>query len=104
MMPRSKTPRAGEKRLHAVVSGRVQGVGFRYFVQREATRLKLTGWVRNLAEGNVEVMAQGPAQALDDLLKKLREGPPFAWVRDVVVDWKDPDPSLLTFEVRSTGW
>jgi hypothetical protein len=38
------------------------------------------------------------------MLKKLREGPPFAWVRDVVTNWKEPDPSLVTFEVRHTGW
>ncbi|MDI9585170.1 MAG: acylphosphatase [Acidobacteriota bacterium] len=93
-----------EKRLHALVSGRVQGVGFRYYVQREATRLKLNGWVRNLGDGNVEVMVQGPPDAVDEMLKKLREGPPFAWVRDVVTNWKEPDPSLVTFEVRHTGW
>ena len=60
---------------HYVVEGRVQGVGFRWFVHAEATALKLTGYVRNLPGGRVEVLAQGSAAALDELAGKLERGP-----------------------------
>lgn len=62
------------------VRGRVQGVGFRWWTHREAARLGLTGTVRNLADGSVEVMARGPDDALDRLERALRHGPPMAQV------------------------
>ena len=65
------------------VRGRVQGVGFRYFVQCEAVRLKLDGWVRNLDSGEVELHAQGQPAALDELAGALHRGPRFADVRGV---------------------
>ncbi len=58
-----------------VVSGRVQGVGFRWFVRNAARELGLTGWVRNLADGRVEAEASGPPEALDAFERRLREGP-----------------------------
>ncbi len=61
--------------LHFLIQGRVQGVGFRWFVQREASRLDLRGWVRNTEEGEVEVVASGAAAELDALRAKLRQGP-----------------------------
>lgn len=66
-----------------VVSGRVQGVGFRWFVMREATRLDLAGFVRNLPDGSVEVVAQGGAAALTSLESVLAQGPPAARVSHV---------------------
>ena len=66
-----------------IVHGQVQGVGFRWFVMREAKRLELGGFVRNLANGAVEVVYEGPETALDTLEHKLREGPPHAHVADV---------------------
>lgn len=66
-----------------IVSGRVQGVGFRWFVMREATRLDLAGYVRNLPDGSVEVVAQGPQAGLASLESALRHGPPGARVQDV---------------------
>ena len=74
-------------RLDAVVRGRVQGVGFRYFVLREARRLDLDGWTSNEADGGVRVVADGPRQTLETLLEALREGPPASIVERVVVDW-----------------
>lgn len=65
------------------VRGRVQGVGFRAFVRREAEALGLAGWTRNLADGRVEVFAQGPARMLDALQGRLWQGPRWAEVRDV---------------------
>ncbi|TMD54260.1 MAG: acylphosphatase, partial [Chloroflexi bacterium] len=61
--------------LHAYVHGRVQGVGFRYFVAQKAQSLGLRGYVRNEYDGSVEVLAQGPRPALEHLLTYLRRGP-----------------------------
>jgi acylphosphatase len=66
-----------------LVQGRVQGVGYRYFVQREAEVLGVTGFVRNLPDGNVEVVAEGAEQAMAQLEARLREGPSFARVSSV---------------------
>ncbi len=65
------------------VTGRVQGVGFRYFVQRRATTLHLAGHVRNASDGSVEVYATGPIDAVNELEAALRQGPPHAQVRSV---------------------
>lgn len=62
-------------RIRAVVRGTVQGVGFRWFVEREAVALGLYGWVRNLRDGSVEVVAEGPADLLDALAAALAKGP-----------------------------
>lgn len=61
--------------VHFLVQGRVQGVGFRWFVQREASELNLRGWVRNTEDGDVEVVAAGEAGDLDELRASLRKGP-----------------------------
>jgi acylphosphatase len=61
--------------LHFLIQGRVQGVGFRWFVQREASELALRGWVRNTEDGHVEVVAAGDAEDLDELRTSLRRGP-----------------------------
>jgi acylphosphatase len=63
------------QRLHATVSGYVQGVGYRLFVVEQARRLDLTGWVRNRSDGTVEVVAEGFVVDLEELLLKLRHGP-----------------------------
>jgi acylphosphatase len=67
------------------VSGRVQGVGFRWFTARAARRLGLSGFVRNLDDGRVEVLASGSDGALSELESTLRQGPPHAWVEAVQV-------------------
>jgi acylphosphatase len=70
-------------RLHAVVRGRVQGVGFRWFVREEARALDLAGWVMNRRDGTVEIEADGPAAAIDAFHAALRQGPDGARVEDV---------------------
>jgi len=70
---------------HYLVKGRVQGVGFRWFVHREAASLELSGWVRNTEEGHVEVMAAGPAESLADLAHALHRGSRGSRVDAVVV-------------------
>jgi acylphosphatase len=65
------------------VSGRVQGVGYRYFVLREAEALQITGFARNLHDGRVEVVAEGTPDALSQFEQRLKEGPAFASVTNV---------------------
>ncbi|HKN21516.1 MAG TPA: acylphosphatase [Terracidiphilus sp.] len=70
--------------VHFLIQGRVQGVGFRWFVQREASELDLRGWVRNTEEGDVEVVAAGEAADIDDLRASLKRGPRGSRVDHVV--------------------
>lgn len=86
--------------LHAVVRGRVQGVGFRYFVIQKALSLGLRGYTRNTSDGSVEVLAQGPRPALENLLALLRRGPSAADVREVEVRWGEPSGYFSGFHVR----
>jgi acylphosphatase len=74
-------------RLEATVRGRVQGVGFRYFAARAASRLGLDGWVANEPDGTVRCVAEGPLADLETFLAELREGPPSAGVTDVGAVW-----------------
>jgi acylphosphatase len=90
----------GIQELRATVQGRVQGVGFRYFVVEKAARLGLRGYARNTIEGHVEVVAQGERLALESLLAHLRSGPSAARVEDVEVHWGEPATSLNGFHVR----
>jgi acylphosphatase len=73
--------------VRVVVTGRVQGVGFRWFVHSRAVELGLAGWVRNRVDGAVEAFAAGPEAPLGLLVAALREGPSRARVDDVVVEW-----------------
>lgn len=70
-------------RMHVVVRGRVQGVGFRWFVREEARSLGLSGWVLNRPDGAVEIEASGGAEALAQLRQRVAEGPPAAQVQEV---------------------
>jgi len=90
------------KRLNAIVIGRVQGVSFRYFVIELAGSLKLNGWVRNKWNGSVEVTAEGSYPNLETLLQALREGPPMASVDDVCFEWQPYTGEFKDFQVRST--
>ncbi len=88
------------RQLHAIVSGRVQGVNFRYYTQLTAHRLGARGWVRNLDDGSVEVVAEGTAAQLDKLLAFLRKGPPSARVIDVSVQWYPASGHFEDFQIR----
>lgn len=83
-----------------LVRGRVQGVGFRRFVQREAVELRLNGWVRNRDDGRVEAFAQGSAAALDALQGRLWQGPRWGEVRDVEVLEEAPVARQDSFHIR----
>ncbi len=81
----------------------MQGVGFRYFVVRRATRLGLAGWVANEPDGTVRCVAEGPAAALAELLEALRTGPPGSRVDDVAVTETAATGRGGGFSVRPTG-
>ena len=88
-------------RLRVLVRGRVQGVFFRDFAQTHARRLRLAGWARNLSDGRtVEVVAEGPRTALEELISRLREGPPDAFVTEVNVEWLPARSEFNLFRIR----
>lgn len=91
-----------QSRLHAFLHGRVQGVGFRHFVMTNAGELGLTGWVRNLRDGRVEVVAEGPRPTLEKLLGKLQRGPVSADVRKVNETWGEYQDDFSGFKVKPT--
>jgi acylphosphatase len=90
-------------RLEASVRGRVQGVGFRYFVISHAMRLGLTGWVSNEQDGSIRCVAEGSRPDLESLLEALREGPTSAIVEYVSEDWLPYTGHWGCFEIRSSG-
>ncbi|HUB09922.1 MAG TPA: acylphosphatase [Myxococcales bacterium] len=88
------------ERLDMIVSGRVQGVFYRHSTLAEAQRLGLVGAVRNLPDGAVEVIAEGPREKLDELLAWCRHGPPMARVDDVIVKRGLAKGEFRTFQVE----
>jgi acylphosphatase len=88
------------RRAKLLVSGSVQGVGFRYFTCGEARALGLTGYVRNLDDGRVEAVVEGPAEDVDELIAVLRQGPSGAWVEDVRVEEQPHRGEFGSFGVR----
>jgi acylphosphatase len=88
-------------RVDALVTGRVHGVGFRYFVLREAQALQLVGWVANVPDGSVQCVAEGPRDRLEAFVDRLREGPPAAIVEGVSAAWMVPTGTFGSFAVRS---
>ena len=92
-----------KQRLHASISGRVQGVGFRAFTANQANRLGLTGWVRNRYDGSVETVAEGDRDTLESFLRQLRNGPGPAYVDEVDVEWLPATGEFSRFQMRMTG-
>jgi acylphosphatase len=77
-------------RVHIVVEGLVQGVGFRWFVSRRAQALGLSGFVKNLYNGNVELEAEGDRSLLEELIREVKVGPRSAHVSDLRLEWIEP--------------
>ena len=97
----SENPKSNT-RLHATVEGRVQGVGYRYFVQETAELLGLSGWVRNRWNGDVEVVAEGERPTLEKLITALQRGPRAAYVSRVTPEWLPATGEFGSFRVRMT--
>jgi acylphosphatase len=91
------------KRLEAFVQGRVQGVGFRWWVRNQAARLNLQGWVANEPSGNVRVVAEGDSSAVDQLAAQLRDGPSGAVVERVDTTFGTPTGEFKGFDIRAAG-
>jgi acylphosphatase len=89
-------------RLHATVEGRVQGVGYRAFVEQNAYVLGLKGWVRNRWDGSVEVIAEGDRPDLEKLLAALQRGPRAADVSHMQIEWLPATREFSRFSVRMT--
>jgi acylphosphatase len=99
-MDEKKPPSAS---LHATIEGRVQGVGYRAFVEQTAYSLRLSGWVRNRWDGSVEVLAEGERQDLEQLLAALYRGPRAANVTNIQLEWQNATGEFSRFYVRQTG-
>jgi acylphosphatase len=89
------------KAFHAIIHGRVQGVAFRYYTRSAANQLSLSGWVRNLPDGTVEVHAEGPQDKLGQLSEWLKKGPAIAIVNKLDLTWTDPKGEADPFEIRA---
>ena len=90
----------GPARFRAIVSGTVQMVGYRAFVESRAPSYGVTGFVRNLPDGRVEVVAEGDRALLEEFLSDVRRGPSGARVRNVLVGWEKPRHEFGDFSVR----
>lgn len=88
------------ERFHSIISGRVQGVGFRYHARETARGLNVTGYVRNRSDGTVEVVAEGGEESLRQFLSWLHTGPRLAQVEKVGTDWESFKGEFDTFGVR----
>ncbi|HEY6437900.1 MAG TPA: acylphosphatase [Ignavibacteriaceae bacterium] len=89
-----------EIRAEIVVNGLVQGVGYRYFVLREAKRLELKGFTQNLYTGEVLTVVEGEKAIIEELFQKLKVGPIHASVKSCKVNWQEPKNEFTDFEVR----
>lgn len=85
-------------RAHVLISGQVQGVGYRFSTQDMATLLKLNGWVRNLRDGQVEAVFEGAREQVEEMIRWCRKGPPAAEVTNVVVNYEPPE-GIQGFEI-----
>jgi acylphosphatase len=81
------------------ISGRVQGVGFRYFCYRRGVACGLAGWVRNDPDGSVSILAEGDRAGIERYIEELKAGPPAAVVADVDVDWREFSGRHSSFEI-----
>jgi acylphosphatase len=98
-MPEESSEQTSQ-RLHAVVQGHVQGVNFRAYTARQADALGLTGWIRNLPDGSVETVAEGPKEQLKKYEAYLHIGSPYAVVDHVSVTYKKATNQFSDFRVR----
>ena len=90
------------KQVHLLISGFVQGVGYREFVKREAEKLGIVGWVRSLHDNRVEVLAQGSENDLNKLIKICEKGLFLADVKNIAIEWQEPQEQFESFEKRQT--
>jgi acylphosphatase len=88
------------EQIRAIVHGRVQGVGYRFFAERYAIELGVTGYAKNLDNGDVEIVAQGAKPSLETYLVKLHEGPRLSKVTEIEVEWQLVSEHYPSFDIR----
>ena len=88
------------RRVHVYYIGRVQGVGFRMSAEETAHRFGVVGWVKNLRDGRVELLAEGDETTLQQFLEALRQGPMKNFIRDTSLSWSEATESFEEFEIR----
>jgi len=88
------------RRIHVIVTGRVQGVGYRFFVQQVAATHHLSGFIKNQGDGSVLLEAQGPETAIHKFLEILKTGPRLARVESIAVNWIEPVHDSQDFQIR----
>ncbi len=88
------------KRVRVTISGRVQGVGFRYFTRREGERLGLVGWVKNLPNGDVEAEAEGDEAQVDTFVEAIRRGPPASRILNYQINEIPANHRDVAFDIR----
>ena len=86
-------------RVHVVVSGEVQGIGYRAFIKRRAQSIGIIGWIRNLEDGNVEAVFQGESDIIEEIIAVCNRGPVFARVKNVQVFKEEPRDNLTNFSI-----
>lgn len=86
-------------RVHLLVEGHVQGVGFRFYVQEKAVALELTGWVRNLHDDRVEIMAEGEHSKLEEFINQVQRGPRNALITDLQLEWMQHEGNYRRFMI-----
>lgn len=87
------------KRVHLIISGDVQGVGYRAWVRGEAKEHNLVGWVKNREDGAVEVVAEGSRKTLEELVERCQRGPEMSWVKNVDIQWCDATNKFSLFDI-----
>ena len=85
--------------IHIVAHGRVQGVGFRFFIRNIAVSYGLKGWVKNLPDGTVEIHAEGEKEVLDDFIKEVNKGPYLGYVSELTTEWITPENIYNSFNI-----
>jgi len=88
-----------KKRVHVFYSGNVQGVGFRFTAERAANALRVSGWVKNLRDGRVEIVAEGDGPKLTEFLDRIAKGPLQRYIRDADTAWEDFRGEFNTFDI-----
>lgn len=88
------------KKIKILISGLVQGVNFRYYIKEKANELGVFGWVKNLDNGNLEIIAQGERKNLEKLIKWCQTGPRFSQVRDLHIEWQKPQEEFKGFGIK----
>jgi len=87
-------------RVHLIISGYVQGVGFRYSVRKKANIFNINGWVKNNIDGTVEIVAEGDDKNIQAFLEYCKKGPSLASINNIKLDYEDPKQEFKDFEIR----